>query len=61
MRPPAAARADEAVRPAQLEDERAAQLLGSIEFPEFGLRQAFLELHRVAGHEPSPADAEENR
>ena len=38
MGPSMASRADEAVGPAQLENDRAAQLLGAVEVLEFGLR-----------------------
>lgn len=47
---PLAGRADDAIGPAQPEEDRATQLLSAVELMEFGLRQAFLELHLVASH-----------
>jgi hypothetical protein len=50
VRTPAAGGTFEPIRPSQLDDDRAALLLGAVLLLESGLAETFLELDHVASH-----------
>src|SRR6185437_2269230 len=56
VRAPTAGRTDEPVRPPRRDDDGPALWLGAVEAGEFGLAQAFLELHRIACHQRPPLE-----